>query len=112
MRALVTGGTGFVGSHLIERLVADGMNVRALIRRDSDRAGMLALGADAVRGNLDDAESLTRACRDVDIVYHAAARVEIVGSEADFMRTTVEGTRRLCEAAAAANVKRFVYVSS
>lgn len=112
MRALVTGGTGFVGSHLIERLVADGMEVRALIRRESDRAGMAALGAEAVIGNLDDADSLHQACIGVDVVYHAAARVEIVGSEADFMRTTVEGTRRLCDAAAAAHVKRFVYVSS
>lgn len=112
MQALVTGGTGFVGSHLIERLVADGMKVRALIRREADRPGMTTLGADAVIGNLDDAESLKQACVGVDVVYHAAARVEIVGSESDFMRTTVEGTQRLCDAAAAANVKRFVYVSS
>jgi len=112
MRALITGGTGFVGSHLIERLVADGMTVRALIRRDSDRAAMQALGAEPVRGDLDDAASLAAACRDVDVIYHAAARVEIVGSESDFMRTTVDGTRRLTEAAAAAKVKRFVYVSS
>jgi len=112
MRALVTGGTGFVGSHLIERLVADGMDVRALIRRDADRAGMVSLGAEPVRGDLDDAASLAAACRDVDVIYHAAARVEIVGSESDFMRTTVDGTRRLTEAATAAQVKRFVYVSS
>ena len=112
MRAFVTGGTGFVGSHLIDRLRADGIEVRALIRRPSDAAAIESAGATPVLGDLDDEASLRAACDTCDVVYHAAARVEIVGTEDEFMRTTVEGTRRLVRAASAAQVKRFVYVSS
>jgi len=112
MKALVTGGTGFVGSHLIEQLRDRSDEVRALVRPSSDRSLLESIGAEPVVGDLDDAGSLRRACEGCDIVYHAAARVEMVGSEADFHRTTVAGTQRLLAAAAEHGVRRFVHVSS
>ena len=112
MKALVTGGTGFVGGHLIRLLRAAGDTVRALVRAGSDRKSVKLLGAEIVTGDLDDLNSLRQACEGCEIVYHSAARVEIVGSEADFHRTTVAGTARLLEAAGRKKVRRLVYVSS
>lgn len=112
MRVLVTGGTGFVGGHLIERLIARGDDVRALVRAGSRREFVESLGAAAVTGDLEDAASLAAACRDCEIVYHSAARVEFVGTEEEFHRTTVAGTQQLLAAAVQAGVRRFVQVSS
>lgn len=112
MRVLVTGGTGFVGSHLIERLIARGDEVRALVRAGSRREIVENLGAKPVTGDLDDADSLAAACRDCEIVYHSAARVEFVGTEEEFHRTTVAGTQRLLGAALEGGVRRFVQISS
>lgn len=112
MKVLVTGGTGFVGSHLIEQLVASGDDVRALVRPGSKQEFVRSLGAEVAVGDLDDAGSLRAAVEGCETIYHAAARVEIVGPASAFERTTVQGTRRLVEAAAAGRVRRFVLVSS
>lgn len=112
MRAFVTGGSGFVGSHLIEQLAQRGDTVRALARPTSDHAFLKSLGADIVIGDIDRPESLKEACAECDVCYHAAARVDMVGSEADFQRTTIDGTRALLRSAADAGVRRFVHVSS
>lgn len=112
MKTLVTGGTGFVGSHLIEQLVASGDSVRALVRVSSNRRYAASLGAEVVTGDLDDLDSLRAACDGCDVVYHAAARVEIVGGEEEFHRVTVAGTARMLAAAREKKVRRFVQVSS
>lgn len=112
MNALVTGGTGFVGGHLIEQLIARGDRVSAIVREGSNAAFVESLGARVVRGDLDDLDSLRAACTGCEVVYHSAARVEIVGSEEEFQRTTVDGTRRLVAACNEAGVRRLVYVSS
>ena len=112
MKVLVTGGTGFVGSHLIEQLRAAGHEVVAIVRRGSNRAFVESLGAEVVDGDLDDQTSLDAACEGCEIVYHSAARVEIVGTWEQFKRTTVDGTRRLVHSANRAGVGRFVFVSS
>ena len=112
MQALVTGGTGFVGSHLIESLIDSGHEVRALVRPSSDSSLIRSLGAEVVIGELDDEAALKKACRGIDVVYHAAARVEFTGTEEEFNQITVMGTREVVRAANEAGVGRFVYVSS
>ncbi len=112
MQILLTGGTGFVGGHLVRQLCGAGDRVRALLRPAADARPISTLGAEPVRGDLEDSDSLRGICDGCEIVYHAAARVDTAGTEHDFFRTTVQGTENLLTAAAAAGVRRFVYVSS
>jgi len=110
MKALVTGGTGFVGSHLIEALQQRGHSVRAIVR-SSARAEALGLrGVEWLPGDLGDAAALRQAVEGVDVVYHVAGLIA-ARSEADFFEVNREGTRRLLEAAAPTGA-RFVLVSS
>src|SRR5205085_252922 len=83
-------------------------NVRALVRRSSDDSILSRCGAELVVGDLEDSASLASVCRDCEVVYHAAARVDLVGSDADFQRTTVAGTEALVRAARSAGARRFL----
>jgi uncharacterized protein YbjT (DUF2867 family) len=89
MRALVTGATGFLGSHIAERLVARGDEVRALVRPASDTALLQKLGVELATGDVTDPGSLHPAMSGVDVVYHAAAMVSDWGPWRDFKRVTV-----------------------
>ncbi|UUX97701.1 NAD(P)-dependent oxidoreductase [Aquabacterium sp. J223] len=110
---LVTGGSGFVGARLIERLRADGWMVRALGRSAQALARVEGLSAEAVAGDLDDAASLERAARGCDAVVHVAALFKLWGERREFEQANVQGTRRLLEAArAAGTVRRFVQVGA
>ena len=75
MRTLVTGATGFLGSHLVERLLESGYEVRTLARKSSNTRHLRQTGTEIVVGDVEDYESLLPAVKDVDIVFHAAARV-------------------------------------
>ncbi len=97
MRALVTGASGFVGSHLCEALVAAGDSVRAFLRRPLE-APWLA-GVATVRGDLDDPASLAAAMTGVDVVYHVAGVTKAL-DEAAFRRTNERGVANVVEAAA------------
>ena len=108
MRILVTGGTGFVGPHVVQRLVDDGHTVRVLEHTAGSSAGMPS--QEAVQGSMDDAESLRRAVEGQDVVVHLVAILS--GSRAEFERVMEEGTRRLLDAAREAGVKRFVLMSA
>lgn len=108
----MTGGTGLLGSHLVEQLRAQKRCVRALCRPGSETSFLRRVGAQIVEGDLADRESLERACDGVDTVYHAAARVGDWGPWRDFVRVSVDGTRHLVGAAAAARVRRFLHISS
>lgn len=113
-KALVTGATGLVGSHLVRRLLEQGHGVRALVR-DPRRIGHPKTGGlELVRGNLHDPGSLERAAHEIDVVYHCAARVVLPyqGDRPEILKTNVEGTGNLLEACARAGVRRFVFVSS
>ena len=118
-RVLVTGGTGLVGSHVAERLRADGVAVRCVVR-SPDAAGFLAeLGCEVVPGDLSDADSLAAAAAGVTHAVHCAAKVGDWGPVAGYRAVNVEGTRRLLDALAAEwgprpdpAARRLVHVSS
>ncbi|HUF53592.1 MAG TPA: NAD-dependent epimerase/dehydratase family protein [Dehalococcoidia bacterium] len=112
MQTLVTGATGFLGSHLVERLLARGDSVRALARATSDTSFLTSRGVDLAIGDITQPETLPAALADVEVVYHAAANVSDWGPWRDFKRITVVGTRNMLRAAGEAGVKRFLHVSS
>ena len=113
VKALVTGASGFLGSHIVDECVRAGDHVRVLVRPFSDVSYLRTVpGLELVYGELGDTASLRDACRDVDVVYHSAARVTDHGTRAQFWAANVTGTERLLAAAADRDVGRFVFVSS
>jgi nucleoside-diphosphate-sugar epimerase len=109
--ALVTGATGLVGHHLVERLRRDGWTVRAFVR-DVARAGALSnAGVELAIGDTLEPSGFARAARRCDVVFHAAAAVTPRGGWEAFSRPNIEGTRNAIEAAASAKA-RLVHVSS
>ena len=111
MKALVTGATGFVGSHLAEALRRRGDEVTALVRSPGKAAALGPLGVRLVAGDLSDADSLARAVEGQDVVFHVAGLVA-ARDEAEFMRGNRDGTAGLVAAASAAGRPRLVLVSS
>ena len=111
MKALVTGATGFVGSHLAEALRRRGDEVTALVRSPKKAEALGPLGVRVVAGDLDDARSLARAVEEQDVVFHVAGLVA-ARDEREFMRCNGDGTANLLAAATGAGTPRFVLVSS
>lgn len=111
MRALVTGATGFVGSHLVDQLLRDGHEVTALVRSLERAAPLAERGTRLVLGDLADEAALAEATRGQEVVLHSAALTGAV-NEAEFMAANRDGTRLIVEAAIAAGVPRLVLVSS
>lgn len=110
--ALVTGATGFLGSHLVELLLERGETVRSLVRPGEDASSLARAGVAVYRGDLKERGSLDVAVRSVDRVFHCAALTEPWGSRAEYELVNVVGLRSLVEAALGAGVRRFVHVSS
>lgn len=110
--AFVTGGSGFVGTALIRRLARDGWTVRALARSDRAAQAVAAVGAEPIRGDLDDVNAMRAGMDGADVVHHAAAKVGDFGDPAEFERVTVQGTKNALEAARDAKVPRFVHVGT
>ncbi len=109
-RILVTGGTGFLGSVLAQRLARDGASVQGLTR-DPERAPRMS-GIQWVRGALEDLPSLVAATRGVDTVFHAGGMVGHYGIRSAYLRTNVEGTRDLIAACRANGVRALVFTST
>jgi nucleoside-diphosphate-sugar epimerase len=103
-RAFVTGGSGFVGGRLIPALKARGVEVVALARSDASAAKVEALGATAVRGDLDDKAALEAGMRGCDVVFHCAAHTDQYDPVDVHMRITVDGTKNVLAAAGGARV--------
>ena len=110
--AFVTGGSGFIGGRLIGRLTREGAKVRALARSDSSAATVEALGAEPVKGDLEDEDAMRAGAEGCKYAFHAAAKVEDWGDPADFERLNVEGTNKALRATKAAGVERFVHVGT
>lgn len=112
MRALVTGGHGFIGSHLVRCLLEGGTAVRCLSRREGTPAALAGLEVEIVRGDLRRRDGLARALDGVDEVYHLAGLTSSL-TRAAMLDTNAGGTRRLLEAAAVRELAgRFVLCSS
>ncbi|MBI5763641.1 MAG: NAD-dependent epimerase/dehydratase family protein [Planctomycetes bacterium] len=109
---LVTGGTGLLGSHIVEQLRKRGRAVRALVRKGADTSWLKTQGVELVEGDITDPASLDRACQGVQCIYHAAARVGDWGPWEDFVRVTIDGSNNLFDAAERAGVPRFIHISS
>jgi UDP-glucose 4-epimerase len=118
---LVTGGAGFIGSHVVERLLRDGIRVRVLDNFSTGRRENLAFARDVgdrlevIDGDLRDLAAVERAVRDVDVIYHQAAMRSVPRSVDDPLganENNVTGTLHLLDAARRMKVRRVVYASS
>jgi dihydroflavonol-4-reductase len=113
MTTLVTGATGFLGSHVVALLRARGSAVRALVRIGTARAFLEGRGVEIAEGDLMDEKSLRRACRDADSLVHCAAvRSHWSRRNHEQRHVNVEGTARLYRAAHDHGLARIVHVSS
>lgn len=111
--ALVTGATGFVGSAVARRLLAEGFAVRVLARPGSDRRNLAGIEVEVAEGNLTDPASLQRACAGCEALFHVAADYRTWAPRPqELYQANVEGSRALMRAALQAGVKRAVYTSS
>lgn len=113
MKVLITGATGFLGSHIVDKCIERGDSVRVLVRTSSNLDYLKTYsGIEYVYGDMCDVEALKQATQDVDVVYHSAARVKAIGDRQEFYNDNLYATQYLVDASKANGVKRFVFVSS
>ena len=110
--AFVTGGSGFIGGRLIERLTAEGWKIRALARSEGSAQKVAERGAEPVPGDLHDRDKLTAGAKGCEYAFHAAAHLGETGNLEAFWRDNVDGTRNVLDATRAAGVRRFVHVGT
>ena len=109
---LLTGASGFIGSHVAQQLVSEGHQVRCLVRSSSNTKFLETLGIELATGDLTDRASLKQAMTGCRYVIHCAAMVSDWGTTSEIARVNVGGTRNLLEAATHAVVDRFVHFST
>ncbi len=113
MKVFITGGTGFIGSHVLKKLVARGDEVIALARSADGIEAVEALGAHGVRGDLDDLAVLRAAMQGCDVVFHIAAWYKLGGNDPEKMyHVNVGGTQNVLQTAFDAGVPKIIYTSS
>jgi len=113
MKALVTGGTGFIGANLVRLLLDEGLSVRVLVRPESQRTNLDGLDVECVLGDLRDPHSLTRALQGCNALFHAAASyVFWTRNPSAVYETNVGGTRNILSAALEAGIEKVVYTST
>lgn len=110
MKILVTGGGGFVGGYVIERLLARGYAVRSIGR--SPQPQLAEQGVEVICGDLTDAATVSSACRGMDAVFHVAARAGVWGSWESYYQPNVIGTRNVVAACQEQGVGRLIYTST
>lgn len=112
MRILVTGATGKVGCRFVPRLLAKGHTVRVLVRDEMRSASLAKRGAQVVVGDLNRADTLPAAVKDVEAIAHLGAYFRTLNDDEGIVKTNHAGTLALANAALKADVKRFVFVST
>ena len=110
MRALVTGGGGFLGKAIVQRLLARGDEVRSLSR--GDYPDLRALGVEVFQGDLADSATVRSAAANCDTVFHVAAKAGIWGAYEEYYRTNVVGTENVLAACLDWGIARLVYTST
>lgn len=110
MKALVTGGGGFLGLHLVEALLQKGYDVTVFCRGQYDTLD--ALGVTVIQGDLASAEQVMAACAGQELVFHVAAKTGPFGAYEEFERVNVTGTQNVIAACIGNGVKKLVYTSS
>jgi len=110
MRALVTGGNGFIGRYIVEQLLARGDEVRVVGRGDYPE--LRAMGVICTRADLAAEQPISAALQGCDVVFHVAAKVGVWGEWSDFYRNNVTATQFILRQAVQAGIPRFVYTSS
>lgn len=108
----MTGATGFIGMHVVERLIKDGEDVRVLARDPLRAESLVEMGAKAYFGDITDAAAVAQAVAGCDVVVHAAGHVQDFGERETFRRVNVDGTRNVLDAVAAHRVPRLLHVST
>ena len=110
---IVTGSTGFIGNVLVRELLRRGKEVRALVRSTSDISSLEGLEIEKAVGDIHNTDSLIKAFRGADTVYHLAARISIMPGDWALIRNiNLEGTRKVINACLKCGIKRLVYTSS
>jgi 2-alkyl-3-oxoalkanoate reductase len=112
VRVLVTGGTGFIGGFLVDRLLAEGFPTRVLARPSSRADKIQNAGAEVIMGDLAGQDSVDRAVQGMECVFHCGAQVGSHGTREEFFQSNVRGTELILEASVRAGVQQVVYLSS
>ncbi len=112
-KILVTGGAGFIGSHLVDALVAKGEEVRCFVRKQDNPEFLPKNKVEIIYGDIVDKKSLLPAIKGIEIIYHLAAKTDFDGKNwEEYYRPNVLGTKNLINLAVQEKVKRFVFFST
>lgn len=113
MKTLVTGATGFIGSHIVRQLLSDGREVRVLARKNADLSNLKNLSVEICYGDLQDHASLDAALHSCDVLYHTAADYRLwTRTPSEMYRINVDGTSAILKSALKQGISRVVYTSS
>lgn len=116
MNILITGGTGYIGEHLVAKLLKDENKIRLLVRNITKATNLFKDKCEYFVGDITDKKTLIGCCKDIDIVYHMVAKVgnelPSIDNFEQFRAVNVNGTKNIVFEAKRSNVKRFIYVST